>query len=39
MLPVALAPQRCLGALLDHMEIYSRFAVREKLVYFGDFEG
>jgi len=30
-----LARQRHLGALLDHMGIYSRLTVRENLVYFG----
>lgn len=30
-----LARQRCVGALLDHIGIYSRLTVRENLAYFG----
>ncbi len=34
-----LARQRCLGALLDHIGIYSRLSVRENLIYFGQLRG
>jgi len=34
-----LARQRRVGALLDHMGIYSRLTVRENLVYFGRLRG
>lgn len=34
-----LARQRRLGALLDHMGVYSRLTVRENLVYFGRLRG
>jgi sodium transport system ATP-binding protein len=35
----SLARQRRLGALLDHMGVYSRLTVRENLVYFGRLRG
>jgi len=35
----SLARQRRLGALLDHMGIYSRLTARENLVYFGRLRG
>jgi len=35
----SLARQRQLGALLDHMGVYSRLTVRENLVYFGRLRG
>src|SRR5258708_11584844 len=34
-----LARQRRVGALLDHIGIYSRLTVRENLVYFGKLRG
>ena len=35
----SLSRQRRLGALLDHMGVYSRLTVRENLVYFGSLRG
>src|SRR3974390_2074561 len=35
----ALTRQRHVGALLDHMGIYSRLTVRENLAYFGELRG
>src|ERR1700704_2906840 len=34
-----LAGQRRIGALLDHIGIYSRLTVRENLIYFGQLRG
>ena len=34
-----LARQRRIGALLDHVGIYSRLTVRENLIYFGQLRG
>src|SRR5208282_1863387 len=35
----SLGRQRRLGALLDHMGVYSRLTARENLVYFGSLRG